>query len=56
MFENYPDVLTFEDVCKMLSLSRNTVYQLLHTKKIKCRKIGRVYRILKASVIEYLEN
>ena len=42
MFEDYPDIVTFEDVCKMLSLSRNTVYALLRKKKIKNKKIGRV--------------
>ena len=40
MFEDYPDIVTFEDVCKMLSLSRNTVYGLLRKKKIKNKKIG----------------
>lgn len=56
MFEEYPDVVTFEDVCKMLSLSRNTVYTLLRKKKIKNRKIGRVYRIPKRYVIEYINE
>ena len=55
MFEEYHDVVTFEDVCKMLSLSRNTVYSLLRKRIIKCKKVGRVYRIPKKSVIEYLE-
>ena len=54
MFEDYPDIVTFEDVCKMLSLSRNTVYGLLRKKKIRNKKIGRVYRIPKKNVIEYI--
>ena len=54
MFEDYPDIVTFEDVCKMLSLSRNTEYALLRKKKIKNKKIGRVYRIPKKNVIEYI--
>ena len=54
MFEDYPDIVTFEDVCKMLSLSRNTVYALLRKKKIKNKKIERVYRIPKKNVIEYI--
>ena len=54
MFEDYPDIVTFEDVCKMLSLSRNTVYALLRKIKIKNKKIGRVYRIPKKNVIEYI--
>ena len=56
MFEEYPDVVTFEDVCNMLSLSRNTVYTLLRKKKIKNKKIGRVYRIPKRYVIEYINE
>jgi len=55
MFEEYPDIVTFDDVCKMLSLSRNTVYMLLRKKKIKSKKVGRIYRIPKKSVIEYME-
>lgn len=55
MFEKYPDVVGADDVCKMLGgVSKKLVYRLLQDKEIPCVRIGRTYRIPKASVIEYL--
>ncbi len=55
MFENYPDVVDVEDLCKMLGgISRKLAYRLLADQEIKSVRIGRTYKIPKVCVIEYL--
>ena len=55
MFEEYPDVVAVNDLCRMLGgISRKLAYRLLATQEIKSVRIGRTYKIPKACVIEYL--
>ena len=54
--KNYPDVLTPDDVIKILNIGRNKVYELLKNGTIKSIRIGRKHRIPKKILIEYLEN
>ena len=53
-FKNCPDVLTVAELALLLNISQRSVYQLLQNNKIGHRKIGRIYRIPKESVIEFL--
>jgi excisionase family DNA binding protein len=54
MLENYPDVLTFNQLCKALQIGRSLAYSLLQNGEIKSINIGRAYRIPKKYVLEYL--
>ena len=55
MFEDYPDVVDVDDLCKMLGgISRKLAYRLLNNQDIKSVRIGRSYKIPKIYVIEYL--
>ena len=55
MFENYPDVVEVNDLCKMLGgISRKLAYRLLSGQEIKSIRIGRTYKIPKIYIIEYL--
>lgn len=54
MFKEYPDVVTPEDLQKMLHIGRNAVYKLLCENLIKSIKIGKKYIIPKVNVIKYL--
>ena len=56
MLDNYADILTIDDVCTALRLSRKTVTALIATGQLPCRKIGRVYRIRKSAVVNYIAN
>ena len=57
MFEQYPDILTVEEVCEALRMGYNAVYDLLNEGKLKAYKNGRVWRIPKESLKEFiLEN
>lgn len=52
--EYYPDVLTPEEVMKVLCIGRNKIYELLQKGCIKSLKIGKLYRIPKNYVREFI--
>lgn len=56
MFEEYDDVLTIEDLCEMLKIGKNSAYKLLLSGEIKSFKNGRVWRISKQAVQEFIIN
>ena len=56
MFEQYPDILTVEEVCEALRMGYNAVYDLLIEGKLKAYKNGRVWRITKQALIQYVSE
>lgn len=52
----YDDVMTIKELMDYLAVGKNTAYKLLYEGKIKYFKIGRVYKISKASVQEYVRT
>ena len=57
MFEEYSDILTVEEACEALRIGCNAIYDLLGSGKLKGYRNGRVWRIPKESVKQYiLEN
>lgn len=57
IFDDYPDVVTFEQLREMLgNIGKTLAYTLLKNNEIESFKMGRNYRILKSKVIEYLKK
>lgn len=56
MLENYDDILDVKDISKILMINKKTTYQLLKSGKISYKRIGRIYRISKDSVIDFLSR
>lgn len=56
MFTNYPDVVTPEQLQKMLGIGRTKAYNLLKTRAIKSKKVGTKYKIPKINVIKFMEE
>jgi excisionase family DNA binding protein len=56
MLNEYPDILTVEQLQQILKIGRNTAYKLLKTKKIRSIRIGKIHKIPKINIIEYLQN
>lgn len=57
IFDDYPDVVTFEQLREMLgNIGETLAYKLLRNKEIESFKLGRNYKILKSKVIEYLKR
>lgn len=54
MFEQYPDILTVEEVCEALRMGYNAVYEILNSGKLKAFKNGRVWRIPRDSLKEFI--
>ena len=54
MLEEYTDILTTEEACEVLRIGYNAIYELLNSGKLKGYRNGRVWRIPKAAVQEYI--
>lgn len=54
MFNSYPDVLSAKQLCEILDIGKNTAYRLLQSGEIKSIKIGKVYKIPKKSLKDYI--
>ncbi len=53
MFDNYNEILTVEELMKLLWIGKNTAYELLQSKQLKAFRIGKVWKIPRRSVEEY---
>ena len=58
MFEQYDDIVSFEELKAMLHIGKNSAYQLLSTKQIKSRRMNGTgkYIIPKESVINFVNQ
>lgn len=54
IFSDYPDVVSVDDLCRMLNISPVTAYKLLKEKQIESFRIGHTYKIPKLFVLKYL--
>jgi len=54
MLNNYPDVMSVQQICDVLHIGKNTAYKLINNKKIKSIKIGKIHKIPKIWLIEYI--
>ena len=53
MFNQYPDLLTVEQTCEKMNMSRNTLYELLRDGQIKAFQIHRIWKIPREAIEEY---
>jgi excisionase family DNA binding protein len=56
MFNEYPDIISIEQLIKMLGIGKSSAYKLLHENQIRHAKIGRKYLIPKQSVIGFIDS
>ncbi len=54
MFSEYPDILNVNEACEVLRIGANAMYELLHTGNVKGYRNGRIWRIPKQAIIEYI--
>ncbi len=54
MLENYPDILSTKEACKILHVSPHTLYWLIKSRELPARKIGGRYKIRKDSLLKLL--
>ena len=56
MIESYDDILTVEEASEALKIGYNAIYELLNTGKLKGYRNGRVWRIPKAALVEFIRE
>ena len=54
MLEEYNYIVTAEEAAEMLRIGMNRIYGLLNSGKLKAYKEGRVWRISKKAVQQYI--
>lgn len=56
MLFDYPDIMTSEDVMEILSISRNTLYHLIHSQRLPAFRLGkRSWRFRREDLEYYLK-
>lgn len=56
MLEHCDDFLTVDEVCEMLKMGHNAVYRLLKNGELKAFRNGRVWRIPKQGILDYIKE
>ena len=54
MFETYPDIITIDNLMKMLNIGKTSAYSLLKKNEIRHVRVGKKYIIPKQSVVGFL--
>lgn len=54
MFESYEDIVTPEQLGEMLKMGMSQIYQLLNSGEINAYRAGRIWKIPKKAVEEYV--
>lgn len=54
LFENSPDILTFEEARSALRIGKNTLLELLWNGDIRAFKIGKCWRIPRTALVNYV--
>lgn len=56
MQTEYIDMITIDELCDLLMIGRTTAYNLLQSGELKAFKIGKVWKISRASVEQYIKE
>ena len=56
VLEQFEEVMTTGEACEALRIGKNALYELLINKKLKGFRNGRVWRIPKQAVIEFIRE
>ncbi|MBQ8763708.1 MAG: helix-turn-helix domain-containing protein [Clostridia bacterium] len=54
IFEEYPKMLTVEEMCDILNVARETGYRMVRRGEFEVLKLGRIIRIPKNQVLKYI--
>lgn len=54
MFDYYDTLITPEEAAELLGCGMNTIYKILRSGKLKAMRIGRIWKIPRRAVQEYM--
>lgn len=55
-FTEYPEIVCPRTAAKMLGIGMNSIYNVLKTGELKSIRIGRLHKIPKLYIINYINN
>lgn len=53
-FSQVPIILSVTQLAKVLHISKNTAYDLIHSNRIEAVEVGHLYRVSKQAVLKFL--
>lgn len=56
MENNEQSLITVDELCEVLMIGKNAAYHLLQSGKIKCFRIGRIWKIPRESLDKYIRE
>lgn len=56
MLEQFEELMTADEACEALRIGKNALYRLLNDQKLKAYRNGRVWRIPRQAVEEYIRT
>ena len=56
MVEDMAEALTIAEVSERLRVNRRTVYALISRGELRAKRVGRVWRVPKRALLDYLES
>ena len=56
MRDNEQILISLDELCDRLNIGKNSAYKLLNSGKIKCFRIGRIWKIPKDSLDKYING
>ena len=56
MLNQYNDILTIDELCEVLMIGRNRAYKLLNSQELQGFRIGKIWKIPKIAVDDYIRR
>lgn len=56
MLADYPDILKPAEVMEILGIRKNLFYELVNDGRLKASKIGKIWRIPKTSIFQFMKD
>lgn len=56
MLNSYDDLMTVQEICGILMVGKNRIYELLQSGKLEGFRIGRIWKIPKTSLENYIRS
>jgi excisionase family DNA binding protein len=53
---NFTQLYSVQDFCDYFGVCRNTAYELIKTKQLKTKKVGRAYKITKTAIEDFIKT
>lgn len=54
MFEEYSGGVNIQEMCQMLHISKCTAFSLIQSRQLLAKRIGRIYRVRKDDVSQFM--